>query len=130
MTCRPHVLVLAADRLLRLALRHRFEHEGYRTDEARDCSEAKELLLQDAYDLIVAESHPPKGSWGEIADLAQASDPYVEVLLMSDGVEDDEPPAPELVAGTVRTHALTLAELTREAREMIAHRRAVIGEVI
>ncbi len=128
MTERPRVLLNDDDRLMRMTLRLKLAAEGYQVDEASSGAEATDLLCRYGYDLVLTDSRLRDMSGVEIVRLARSRDPLVSIMVLTgsgDSPEIEE--AARAGATAVRMKPCRLAELTRNARDLVARKRAQAG---
>lgn len=121
---RSRVLVVDDDRLVRMTLRLKLEGEGYAVDEASTAEEAVRRLSTFGYDLVVTDLDLAGESATEVVRHAKALDPHVRVIVLTAAAEDAEArEAMRAGANTVLLKPYRLAEVAREARDLIEARR-------
>ena len=118
------ILLVDDDRLMQMTLRHRLSREGYHVDLASEASEAMDLLGRHDYDLVLADIRAWEGCGLEVVKLARRVAPATAILLLA-GSADPAEVEEALRAGAeaVLVKPCELAELIREARNLVARRR-------
>jgi DNA-binding NtrC family response regulator len=120
----PRVLLVDDERLMRLALRHRFAQDGFLIDLAASAEEAMRALAEAPYDLVVTDLRFEGASGLEVLRAAKRLQPAAAVILLT-GSADAEELCEALHAGAaaVLVKPCALAELEREARRVVRRLR-------
>jgi DNA-binding NtrC family response regulator len=121
---RPRVLLVDDERLMRLALSHRFAGEGFRVEHADSAEEALDVLARVPYDLVVTDLRFGGASGLEVLRAVRRLQPGAAVILLTGSAESDElQEAMRAGAAAVLVKPCALSELTREARKVVHRRR-------
>lgn len=121
----PRVLLVDDERLMRLAVSHRFAQEGFLIDHAASAEEAMTALSGTPYDLVVTDLRFDGASGIEVVRAARRLQPGVAVILLTGSGESEElREAMHAGAAAVLVKPCALAELEREARKVVHRRRS------
>lgn len=83
MAARPRVLVVDDERAVRTALRVNLTKAGYEVTLASDPREARDLLLQQEFDVTLTDVKMPGGTGMELLETVRAAYPDMQVVVMT-----------------------------------------------
>lgn len=96
---RPRLLVIDDDQLMRKLLARVLTAKGYDTTVAHNGAQAKELLVQGGFDLILTDVHMPQVDGIGVLKMVRETDPDFPVILFTAS------PSAETAIGALQLHA-------------------------
>ncbi len=79
----PTILIVDDEKSIRKTLREILEYESYHVDEAADGQEALQLIMDNDYDVVLADIKMPKMDGMELLEKALDDDPDLPMIMIS-----------------------------------------------